>query len=221
MSAGLDGVAASLAWLDPWLAPLFSAWGVPVSQLECWAFVLSLLMVGFNLKVNAWGWPLAIVSSILYGLLFARSKLYGEASLQILFVLMSLWGWWQWLAGKGDDQQALKVRSLLPRARLVVLGLTLLMWPALGWVLAHVTDSDVPYLDALPTAGSVMGQWLLARKLIDNWPCWLLVNVISMGLFACKQLWLTVVLYGIFAVLSVLGWRVWRGMASTQAAEGR
>ena len=218
---GIDGVAASLAWLDPWLAPLFTAWGVPVSQLECWAFVLSLLMVGFNLKVNAWGWPLAIVSSVLYGLLFARSKLYGEASLQILFVLMSVWGWWQWLAGKGDDQQALQVRALSSRARLVALCLTLLMWPALGYLLANVTDSDVPYLDALPTAGSVMGQWLLARKLVDNWPCWLLVNVVSMGLFAYKQLWLTVLLYGIFAVLSALGWRVWQGMANAQAAEVR
>ncbi|MBI5925586.1 MAG: nicotinamide mononucleotide transporter [Aquabacterium sp.] len=221
MSFGLDGVAASLAWLDPWLAPLFTAWGVPVSQLECWAFLLSLAMVGFNLKVNVWGWPLAIVSSILYGLLFAHSKLYGEASLQILFVLMSAWGWRQWLAGKGEDKQALRVRALSMRSRMVALSLTLLLWPALGYVLEQVTDSDVPYLDALPTAGSVMGQWLLARKLIDNWPCWLLVNVISMGLFAYKQLWLTVLLYGIFAVLSAWGWRVWQGMASTQAAEGR
>lgn len=209
MLAGLDGVATSLAWVDPWLAPLFTAWGVPVSQLECWAFILSLLMVGLNLKVNAWGWPLAIISSILYGLLFARSKLYGEASLQILFVVMSVWGWWQWLAGKGEDDQALRVRALSIRARWVAGGITLLMWPALGAVLTHVTDSDVPYLDALPTAGSVMGQWLLARKFVDNWPCWLLVNLISMGLFAYKQLWLTVLLYGLFAALSVLGWRVW------------
>lgn len=207
MLAGLDGVATSLAWVDPWLAPLFTAWGVPVSQLECWAFILSLLMVGLNLKVNAWAWPLAIISSILYGLLFARSKLYGEASLQILFVVMSVW--WQWLAGKGEDDQALRVRALSIRARWVAGGITLLMWPALGAVLTHVTDSDVPYLDALPTAGSVMGQWLLARKFVDNWPCWLLVNLISMGLFAYKQLWLTVLLYGLFAALSVLGWRVW------------
>lgn len=213
MLSGLEGVAASLAWLDPWLAPLFVAWGVPVSQLECAAFVLSLLMVGFNLKVNAWGWPLAIVSSILYGLLFARSKLYGEASLQVLFVLMSVWGWWQWRAGKGDHEQALRVRFLPLQSRVLSLLISLLMWPALGFVLAHVTDSDVPYLDALPTAGSVMGQWLLARKFVDNWPCWLLVNVFSMGLFAYKQLWLTVLLYGIFAVLSILGWRVWRRMA--------
>lgn len=210
----MEGVAASLGWVDPWLVPLFTAWGVPVSQLECWAFVLSLLMVGLNLRVNAWGWPLAIISSVLYGLLFARSRLYGEASLQILFVLMSAWGWWQWLAGKGEDAQALRVRDLSPRSRVMAVLLTLTMWPALGALLARVTDSDVPYLDALPTAGSILGQWLLARKFVDNWTCWLLVNVISMGLFAYKQLWLTVLLYGIFAILSVLGWRTWHRMAT-------
>jgi nicotinamide mononucleotide transporter len=219
MSFALGGVATSLAWLDPWLTPLFSVWGAPVSQLECWAFVLSLLMVGFNLKVNALGWPLAIVSAILYGLLFARSKVYGEASLQILFVLMSGWGWWQWLRGKGDDQHSLQVRTLSVNSRLLALSITLMMWPAFGCVLSHVTDSDVPYLDALPTAGSVTGQWLLARKLVDNWPCWLLVNLISMGLFAYKHLWLTVLLYGIFAVLSVLGWRVWHAMAHPLATK--
>jgi nicotinamide mononucleotide transporter len=76
-------------------------------------------------------------------------------------------------------------------------------------LLTHITDSDVPYLDALPTAGSLIGQWLLGRKWVENWPCWLLVNVISMGLFAYKQLWLTVILYAVFAMLSVLGWRQW------------
>jgi len=212
MLIGLDGLAASLAWLDPWLAPLFTAWGVPVSQLEGWAFVLSLFMVGLNLKVNALAWPLAIISSVLYGLLFARSKLYGEASLQILFVLISCWGWWQWLRGVGDDQRPLSVSALSPNGRWLAVGVTLLMWPAFGFLLHHITDSDVPYLDALPTAGSVVGQWLLAHKLVDNWPCWLFVNLISMGLFAYKQLWLTVMLYGLFAILSVIGWGAWRRM---------
>jgi len=223
MAFGPDGLAASLAWLDPWLAPSFTAWGVPVSQLECWAFVLSLLMVGLNLKVNALAWPLAIISSVLYGLLFARSKLYGEASLQLLFVIISCWGWWQWVRGVGRDQRPLSVRALSPSGRWLALCVSLLSWPALGYLLHHITDSDVPYMDALPTAGSVVGQWLLARKWVDNWPCWLLVNLISMGLFAYKQLWLTVLLYGLFAILSVVGWRAWLRMSlpgQTQAAGG-
>ncbi|MDO9005191.1 MAG: nicotinamide riboside transporter PnuC [Aquabacterium sp.] len=198
------------AWADPWLAPLFTAWGVPVSQLEVWAFMLSLAMVLFNLRVNPWGWPLAIVSSLLYGVLFARSKLYGEATLQLVFVALSCWGWWQWLWGRDESNASLRPQALGRRGRQWALAVTLLMWPVLGLLLDHATDSDVPYLDALPTAASLLGQWLLGRKYIENWSTWLVVNLVSMVLFGQKGLWLTVILYGLFAVLSVAGWQQWR-----------
>jgi nicotinamide mononucleotide transporter len=87
---------------------------------------------------------------------------------------------------------------------------TLAAWPLLALLLTHTTDSDVPWLDALPTVASVTGQVLLGRKLIENWPVWLGVNLVSVGLFAWKGLWLTVLLYAVFAGLSVLGWRAWR-----------
>ena len=203
-------VSEHLAWIDPWMAPLFSAWGVPVSGLEVWAFVLSLGMVCLNVRVNPWGWPLAILSSLLYFLLFARSKLYGEAVLQLVFVALSVWGWWQWLRGPSATHQALNVQALGRRGRWLGLVLVLLAWPVLGRLLDQVTDSDVPYLDALPTVASLLGQWLLGRKYLENWPTWLLVNLFSMGLFGYKGLWLTVILYGLFAALSVVGWRQWR-----------
>ena len=77
-------------------------------------------------------------------------------------------------------------------------------------MLARFTDSDVPFFDALPTVGSLTGQLLLARKAIENWPVWLAVNLVSVALFATKGLWLTVLLYALFALLSVIGWRAWR-----------
>lgn len=209
----LEAVAASLAWADPWLAPWVTAWGVPISHLEAWAFVFSLAMVGFNLRVNPWGWPLAIISSLLYGVLFARSRLYGEASLQLVFVALSFWGWWQWLRGVDVQDQSRSVRQLSASDRVLAVTAGLALWPLTGWLLHNITDSDVPYLDALPTAGSLIGQWLLGRKWVENWPCWLIVNVMSMALFAYKQLWLTVILYGIFALLSAWGWLRWRQLA--------
>ncbi len=220
MSASLSGLAEHLAWVDPWLLPLNSAWALPISRLEAVASLMALAMVGFNLRVNPLGWPLAIASSALYALLFARSRLYGEAALQLVFIVLSAWGWGQWLRGRDEAGQALQVRQLRASGRWQLLGVTMVLWALIGALLDACTDSDVPYGDALPTAGSLVGQWLLARKWVDNWPCWLAVNLLSMALFAHKGLWLTVGLYGVFAVLSCVGWAAWSRRVSVERWRG-
>jgi nicotinamide mononucleotide transporter len=206
-------LATLLQAARPLLTPAFQAWGSPVTWLEIVAFVLAVAMVLANLRVNPVGWPLAIASSLLYALLFADSRLYGEASLQIFFVAVALWGWWQWLRGTGGDGAPLRVRWMAPRARVVAAAGTLAAWPLLGLLLRRVSDSDVPFLDALPTVASVTGQLLLGRKFVENWPLWVAVNLVSIVLFAYKGLWLTVLLYAVFAGLALLGWRAWRDLA--------
>lgn len=210
-------IATLLQAARPVLGTAFTLWGSPVTWLELAAFVLALAMVWANLRVNKVAWPLAIVSSLLYSLLFADSKLYGEAGLQFVFISLALWGWWQWQRGHAADGQALRVRRMRARERLRALILTLAAWPLLGLLLDHATDSDVPYFDALPTAASITGQILLGRKWVENWLVWLAVNVISVALFAHKGLWLTALLYALFAALSVVGWRAWRNRAAQGA----
>lgn len=200
--------------------PIFELWGSPVTGLELLAFALSVWMVVCNIRVNPLAWPLAIASSALYGWLFLHSKLYGEAGLQLVFIAAAFWGWWQWLRGRGADGQALRVRSLTPRGRAVALVVTLAAWPLLALALARGTDTDVPWLDALPTVGSLTGQFLLGRKLVENWPTWVAVNVVSIGLFAVKGLWLTVVLYALFTAMAVVGWRAWRALERGGPAHG-
>ncbi|HET8871057.1 MAG TPA: nicotinamide riboside transporter PnuC [Aquabacterium sp.] len=198
------------SWADPALVPIFEVLGAPVTPLELLAFLLSLWMVGCNLRVNIWGWPLAIISSLLYGVFFARGRLYGEASLQLVFVAVSCWGWWSWLRGpQHSDERAEVVLRLPMRGHVKALVSALIGWPLMGLVLRQFTDSDVPFWDALPTTLSLVGQYLLGKKYVENWPVWLIVNGFSMALFAHKGYWLTVILYGIFALLSVLGWRQW------------
>jgi nicotinamide mononucleotide transporter len=198
-------------------APAFTAWGAAVTWLECLAFVLALAMVVLNIRVNAWAWPLAIASSLLYFALFWHSRLYGDASLQIFFAVVAAWGWWQWLRGHGADGGALRVTWLAARQRWLLLAVLALAWPATGVFLRRYTDTDVPWWDAFPTAASVIGQWLLGRKHVENWIVWLVVNTVSVALFAYKGLWLTVLLYLAFIALSVQGLAVWRRMAPAQA----
>ena len=198
--------------LQPFFAPAFMLWSTPVSWLEIIAFVLALTMVVMNMRVNPVAWPLACLSSLLYFVLFWNSRLYGDASLQIFFAVVALWGWWQWLRGTQADGHALQVRSLPARGRWWLLAALAAAWPATGLFLKTFTDTDVPWWDAFPTAASVIGQWLLGRKYIENWLVWIVVNIVSVGLFAYKGLWLTTLLYSLFIAMSFIGWRAWQRM---------
>jgi nicotinamide mononucleotide transporter len=210
-----------LTLAHPILVPAFTAWGVPVTWLEVLAFALSLWMVGCEMRVHALAWPLAMASSLLYALLFADSSLYGEASLQLFFVAMAAWGWWQWSRGHDAAGRALVVRRLRPGPAWIALLATLAAWPACAWLLHRIVSGDAALalpgvsvyastLDALATVGSVTGTLLLGRKFIENWPTWIAVNGFSVALFAYKALWLTALLYLLFTGLSIAGWRSWR-----------
>lgn len=205
------------------LATAFVLWGAAVTWLEIAAFVLALGCVVLNVLEIHWAWGLAIVSGLLYGWLFESSRLYGEAGLQLFFVAVAGWGWWQWLrgrrgaadgqgesAGAGPRADALTPAALGPAGRRRLLAAWLLGWPMLALLLGRITDSDLPWFDAFPTVGSVIGQLLLGRKYLETWQVWLVVNLASVALFAWKALWLTALLYAVFAVLSVVGWRRWR-----------
>ena len=177
------------------------------------ACVLAIWMVVCNWRVNPLAWPLAMLSSAAYALLFADFKLYGEATLQLVFIAVAVWGWWQWLRGRSSDGAALVVHRLSPRGRWQAVAATLLLWPLIALALQRFTDSDIAWLDALPTAGSLVAQVLLGRKLVENWPAWVAVNIVSVALFAAKGLWLTVILYAVFTVMAAVGWRTWARLA--------
>ena len=196
--------------IDLLFAPAFNAWGSPTSWLEIAAVVISLVMVICNIREIHWGWPLAIVSSAMYFAIFWRSKLYGDSALQVFFAVVAFWGWFQWLRGHRADGSILHVARLTRRGLAITVAACVVLWPATGLFLKTFTDTDVPWWDAFPTAVSLVGQFLLGRKFIENWGVWIVVNVVSVGLFAYKELWLTVGLYLVFIVLSVVGWREWQ-----------
>ncbi len=202
-----------MRWTDALWQTAFTLWDSPVSWGEVLALLLSLWMVERNLRVSAWAWPLAILASTLYFFVFYRTALYGEAALQLMFIAVSIWGWWQWRYGRQVNGQPLAVRTLAARGRWRVGLITLAAWPLLGALLDARTDSTVPYADALATVASVAGQWLLGRKYVETWPVWVVVNAFSVALFAYKDLWLTAILYAVFVLLSVIGWRAWRALA--------
>ena len=211
----LADVASHLAWLDPFLEPLWTGWGTPVSTLETVAFALSIWMVGCNLRVNPLGWPLAILSSALYALLFVRSRLYGEAGLQLVFIAMSFWGWWQWL--RGDHGAPLPITALRPRAWAWLAPLAVLATFGYGWMLTRLTNAYAPYVDSAVLVLSVIAQLLMMRRKLESWWLWLLVNSIAVPLYYSRGLHLTSILYVGFWINALVALRHWRHLMRDEA----
>ena len=192
------------------LETAFTLLGTAVTWLEVIAFVLALANIACNVFEIHWGWPLTIVASVLYVWLFYVSKLYGEASVNVFFAVAAIWGWRQWLRGhRAHSNAPLKIARLDRKGFALTAGSWAILWLACALLLRAVTDSDVPWADGFVTAGSVVGTVLLGRKLIENWPLWLIVNAASIALFIYKGLHLTVVLYVIFFLLAIWGWIGW------------
>lgn len=189
--------------------------GFTTTPLELLGFVLSVATVVLTILRNHWGWFFAIVSSATYGVVFAGARLYGDAGLQGVFIAASIWGWWQWL--RGDAGRPLPVTRLSRAGWIAALIGWTVGFFALSAFLKAYTDTDVPRMDGFLTAGSLLGQLLTAKKKIENWHTWIVVDVLYVGLYVYKGLHLTAVLYAVFVVLAVLGLRAWTAAARADA----
>jgi nicotinamide mononucleotide transporter len=193
------------------LATAFTLFAAPVTWLEILAFALSLVCVTLNIKLIHWAWPFTIAASALYSWLFFTTKLYGDSALQLVFITVAFYGWWQWAMVREYNREASPIAPrYLRRSLWVFIAIAwLVAWLAIGLFLRRFTDTDVAWWDAFPTAGSLIATYLLAKKYIENWPIWIAVNAVYIPLYLNKQLTLTAILYGIFLLLAIVGWKVW------------
>jgi nicotinamide mononucleotide transporter len=188
--------------------------GFSTTPLELVSFILSLITVALNIRQIHWAWLFSILSSALYAMVFFGVRLYGDMGLQFVFVLVSIWGWSQWLRGASDGGELAVTRMNSVERRWAAL-MCILMFAILYLFLKFCTDTDVPAADGLLTAGSLLGQALLSRKKIENWTVWIIVDVLYVALYLYKDLMLTAILYAVFVVMAIHGARVWRATCKT------
>lgn len=176
------------------------------------------LSVFLMARQSVWGWPSGIVCVSAYAWVFGQSRLYANMALQFVFLALQLYGWVHWWKGTGERHDALPVTRLSPRAAAgwAIAGATAGL--ALGAFMAARTDASNPWPDASLTAFSLVAQWLQARKVLECWIVWILVDVGYIGLFLVQRLHLTAVLYAVFLVLCVYALREWRRPPRTAAA---
>lgn len=180
-----------------------------MNYYEILAVVFGLVSVLLTIKENIWCWPAGIVSVSLYVVVFYEAKLYGEMGLQIVFIALQIYGWYEWLRG-GEGRTELHITrsaaGLTARLALIAFAGTALM----GYLLRAKTDASLPFLDSTVTVLSLIAQWMLAKKLIENWIIWIVVDVLSIGIYFYKGLYFSTMLYATFLVLATLGFIEWR-----------
>jgi nicotinamide mononucleotide transporter len=188
-----------------------------VSPLELLAAVTGAVSVWLSVRQNIWSWPLAIVNVVLYALVFWNAKLYADMGLQVVYAILSVYGWYEWLYG-GQGRTLLRVTRTTPvlGARLVVIAAA--GSALLGTLLHRSTDAALPYMDSFLSSTSLVAQWMMTRKLLENWLVWIAVDVLYVGMFLFKGLYLTAGLYAVFLVLAVRGYIDWRRSMSAPLA---
>lgn len=188
-----------------------------MSVLEIAAFVLGVINVALVVRRSIWNYPFALAMVALYARIFYDAKLYSDALLQFFFFAVNLYGWWAWsrvAASKGDIViERLGVRSRLAWA--AGTAIAIVIWASL---VQRYTDAALPWWDATAAIVSVAAQLMQSRRLIESWMLWIGVDILSIGLYAVKGLWLTMLLYLVFLVLAVWGLIDWRRVQRHQDA---
>lgn len=179
-----------------------------MSALEWFAASLGLVAVWLTVREKVAAWPIGAAMVALYVYIFASAKLYADAGLQVVYFVLQFYGWYQWLRG-GTARSALQVSRAPTRVVLVCVGLGTAGTAGLGWLLAHHTDQALPYWDSGIAAFSLVAQWMLARKLIENWIFWFVIDIIAVGVYASRGLVATTLLYAVYIGLAVSGYRTW------------
>lgn len=180
-----------------------------MSLLELTGVIFGLLSVYFSVKQSIWTWPAGIISVSAFGLLFFEIKLYADMCLQFFFLWSCIQGWYFWLHG-GKNKSHLKISTLTPRQRILIVLGTIACILIIGFLFQRFTDATLPYLDSTASGMSVVAQLLLMRKKIENWILWIVVDILSIGIYTYKEVYLTAGLFFVFMLLSTQGLLRWK-----------
>jgi len=201
-----------------------SAYAVQIDFFELSGLVFGLLAVFFLIKENIRTWPTGIIYVLISFVIFWQQRLYGDLILHVFFLVLNIYGWYYWIAGKKKNEEELPVTrtssSFFVKVLLAsgigififgyFLGNIHVIWPDLG-------EAAVPFWDSTTSILSVTAMWLQARKKIENWLLWFVVDLLATGIYIYKGIYFYAALYGIYIFLAIAGYLAWKkSMDSTK-----
>ena len=176
--------------------------------------LIGLTYLVLEYKANAWLWPVGVLMSLFYVIIFFNGKFYADAAIYLYYIGANVYGWYAWRRADKKTQKAatdeIKIGYTPPKLWCKIVPVIVILWISIFLILKYLTDSVAPLGDAFTTAVSVVAMWMLSRKYVEQWLLWVAVNVVSMALYCWKGLYPTAILYVIYVVMSVLGYFRWR-----------
>jgi len=191
-------------------------WWQGQSLLEMAGVISGLLCVYMAAKNVIWNWPLAIISVSIYIFIFYDSDLFADMGLQVYFLVVNIYGWYYW-SKKASSEIKTPVTSIKQREVILSAVAIVIFTFLLGSILYNHTIASYPYLDSFCTACSIVAQFFMARKVLQNWLLWVFVDAIYVGIYIFKDLHLTAVMYAIYIIIALIGYVDWKRDYKKQA----
>ncbi|HVE35441.1 MAG TPA: nicotinamide riboside transporter PnuC [Gemmatimonadaceae bacterium] len=185
--------------------------------VELIGVVLGIVTVYLNARENVWCWPTALVNAAMFVIVFFRTGLYSDFGLQIIYFVLSLYGWYEWLYG-GANHSELHVTRTPARLWLIFVMIGLVSWAALSTITSRLPHAALPYMDSALVTVSLIAQYMMTKKYLENWILWIVVDVFYVGMFIYKKLNLTAFNYLVYLALAFVGYAAWRRSLAEQSA---
>ena len=189
------------------------------NYVELLGAILGIIYIFFSIRQSILTWPVGLLTSLLYVWVFFVSKLYADMGLQMYYVVISIYGWYEWLRGnQTNHSEPIRISRLSLKLGAILSVISLVIFFLIWFVLKNYTDSTVPIADSLATALSIVATWMLARKILEHWLVWIFVDAFSAGLFWYKDLLPTVFLFVVYTVMAFIGYGEWKRESPLQTS---
>ena len=186
------------------------------NYLEILGTIVGVIYLVLEYRASIYLWIAGVIMPAIYVFVYYEAGLYADCGINVYYLLVAVYGWVMWRCGKRKDTSSEEAElpiTRIPKAYGVPLGVVLVVaWLGIAYLLANYTNSDVVWLDSFTTALSVIGMWMLAHKYVEQWLAWIVVDVVSAGLYIYKDLYFTAVLYALYAIIAIFGYLKWKRM---------
>ena len=184
-----------------------------MNYLEITGALVGLIYLWLEYRASIYLWIAGIIMPAIYIFVYYQAGLYADFGINIYYLLAAADGWMVWMRGSGKETRAELPITHTPLKRYLPLLLVFLAaFFGIAWILIRFTDSNVPWLDSFTTALSIIGMWMLARKYVEQWWAWIVVDVVCCGLYIYKELYFTSALYGLYSIIAIFGYFKWKQM---------